>query len=113
MVFRSHRAFDLGDILNLGVHLSARPMADPSPRPTSSDFLTIQGVVVACRVISWGRAERFFEITLLFPSVDEDDCAILVEASRQRRLDPPSGHLDDDGFDEDERAGFDRITGFN
>jgi hypothetical protein len=113
MVFRSHQAFDLGDALNLGVHLCARSPGKPHPQPVGSDFLTIQGVVVDCRVVSWGRGERFFEITLLFPSVDEGECALLVAASRRMSLDPPTGHQDDDGIDEDERPGFDRITGFN
>ena len=113
MVFRSHQAFDLGDALNLGVHLCARPPGNSPAQSVSRDFLTIQGVVVDCRVVSWGRGERFFEITLLFPSVDENECALLVAASRQRSLDPPSGHQDVDGIDDDERPGFDRITGFN
>jgi hypothetical protein len=113
MVFRSHQAFDLGDALHLGVHLCFRPSASATaPQHASSDFLKIEGVVVDCRVVSWGAPEHVFEITLMFPSLDEDECALLVEASRQRKLDPPSAHHDP-AYDEETAPGFDRIMGFN
>jgi hypothetical protein len=113
MVFRSHQAFDLGDALHLGVHLCFRPSNHTAaPHPASSDFLKIEGVVVDCRVVSWGAPEHIFEITLMFPSLDEDECALLVEASRQRNLDPPSAYHDP-AFDDESDPGFDRIMGFN
>ncbi len=114
MVFRSHKLFDLGDSLTLGVHLCARPSANAATQPVSGDFLNVEGIVVDCRILSWGGAEKFYEVTVLFQSLDEDECEILVDASRHQKLDPPAGCEDDAGeAPTEDETGFDRILGLN
>ncbi|MGI8601829.1 MAG: hypothetical protein ACR2OZ_02395 [Verrucomicrobiales bacterium] len=83
MVFRSHQAFDLGDSLSLGLHICVSSQKPPALRPCG-DFLKIEGVVVDCRVISWGGIDRVFEITVSFPLLAEEQGAWLVAASRER-----------------------------
>lgn len=107
MIFRTHRSFELGDSLSLGLHLFFRSAEEGEPEPSGSDFMMMEGVVVDCRKLSWAGESPLFQVTLVFPLVSEEECALLAAAGRLQPEAEPAGML------EPELASMETVAGLN
>jgi len=90
IVFKSHRSFDTGTKLAIGLHLDKiredLGIADSAHCFDLNPFINVQGFVADCKITETSLKGAGFQVTLLFDQLSESDQMMVDSIEREVKL---------------------------